>query len=125
MKGSMIKGLGIDIIETERIKKALHNPHFIERILTPKERTYCKNPEQVAGRFCAKEAIMKAVGRRLSWQEIEIVNEDNGKPQVILSEKTRELVKDGEIFISISHSRTYAVAVAILIVNFPSPEESP
>lgn len=110
-----IKGLGIDIIETERIKKALRNSRFLERILTPTERSYCKTVEQIAGRFCAKEAIMKAIGRRLPWREIEIVNLENGKPQVILYGKTKELLEDGEILISITHSHTSAAAVAILL----------
>ncbi|MBC7327880.1 holo-ACP synthase, partial [bacterium] len=118
-------GIGIDLIEIERIKKSLQNPRFRLRILTEKERNYCKNEEQVAGRFCAKEAIMKALGRRLPWKDIEITNEDNGKPCVILYGRAKELIGDGEILISISHSRTTAVAVALFIKGSPSREESP
>ncbi len=123
MKRVPIDGLGIDIIEIERIKKALQNPRFVQRVLTERERAYCKKVEQVAGRFCAKEAIMKALGRHLPWQEIEIVNEENGKPRVVLYGKTKEMAKGGEILLSISHSRSFAVAIAILIGGFPFREE--
>lgn len=120
-----IKSLGIDIIENERIRKSLENPRFVQRILTPKERDYCKRPEQIAGRFCAKEAIMKAIGRRLSWQEIEILNDDKGRPYVILYGKAKELAEGGKILLSISHSHTLSTAVAILIEGSPSREGTP
>jgi len=125
MNSVPIKGLGIDIIEIERIKKAIQNPRFIERILTQRERDHCKNDEQIAGRFCAKEAVMKALGKRFPWQEIEIVNEESGVPRVILHGNAGDIFKSEEVLISISHSRTLAVAVAILITGSPSREETP
>jgi holo-[acyl-carrier protein] synthase len=108
-------GIGIDIIEIERIKNSLRNPRFPERILTDKERNYCKREEQIAGRFCAKEAIMKALGKRVPWKDIEILNEENGHPIVNLYGKAKEIAGERQIIISISHSRTHAVAIALLI----------
>jgi holo-[acyl-carrier protein] synthase len=107
-------GIGIDIIEIERIRNSLRNPRFLRRILTDKERDYCKRAEQVAGRFCAKEAIMKALGRRVPWKDIEILNEENGRPIVNLYGKAKEIANERQIIISISHSRTHAIAVALL-----------
>lgn len=120
-----IQGIGIDIIEIERIRKALQNPRFAERILTKRERNYCKNEEQIAGRFCAKEAVMKALGRRLPWREIEIINEENGKPFLVLYGTAKEIAKGGEVHLSISHSHAFATAIAIFITSFPSQEETP
>ena len=108
-------GIGIDIVEIERIRNSLRNPRFVERILSEGERGYCKGVEQVAGRFCAKEAIMKALGRRVPWKDIEILNEENGRPIVNLQGKAKEIAGGREILISISHSRTHAVAIALLV----------
>jgi holo-[acyl-carrier protein] synthase len=108
-------GIGIDIVEIERIRNSLRNPRFGERILSEKEREYCKRVEQVAGRFCAKEAIMKALGKRVPWKDIEILNEEDGRPIVNLYGKAKEIAGERKIIISISHSRTHAVAVALLI----------
>ncbi|MBC7329266.1 holo-ACP synthase [bacterium] len=107
--------IGIDIIEIDRIRNSLRNPRFSERILTEKERYYCKREEQIAGRFSAKEAIMKALGKRVPWKDIEILNEEDGHPVVNLYGKAKEIAGGRQIVISISHSRTHAVAVALLI----------
>jgi len=108
-------GIGIDIIEIERIKNSLRNPRFLKRILMEKERNHCKREEQIAGRFCAKEAIMKALGKRVPWKDIEILNEEDGRPIVNLYGKAKEIAGERKIIISISHSRTHAIAVALLI----------
>ncbi|MGB9877169.1 MAG: holo-ACP synthase [bacterium] len=107
-------GIGIDIIEIERIKKALQNPRFVERILRDKEKEHCKRVEQIAGRFCAKEAIMKALGCRVPWKDIEILNEEDGKPRVNLYGRAREMAGEKQIQLSISHSHTVAAAIALL-----------
>jgi holo-[acyl-carrier protein] synthase len=118
---SMIKGIGIDIIEIERIRKSMENERFIERILTQREKesflhisNQTRKLEFLAGRFAAKEAFSKAVGTgigKLSFQDIEVLNDEMGAPYINVSSK-----KDMIIFVSISHSREYAVAQVVLEV---------
>lgn len=114
----MIKGIGIDIIEIERVKRILeHQPRFPERILTSKEReryeqlTGVRRVEYVAGRFAAKEAFSKAngtgLGKQLSFLDIEISVDTNGRPFI-----TAPITKGVQV--SISHSKEYAIAQVIL-----------
>lgn len=109
----MIIGLGIDIVEVERIKRAMENPRFLERILTPAEREYCRNATQVAGRWAAKEAVYKAVGLPLQFQHIEVLPDEIGVPFVRIQSPDFDL-KRLRLKVSISHERKHAVAVATL-----------
>ena len=118
----MVKGIGTDIIEINRIKENIekHSDHFLDRIFTKKEQEYCAkfsdSTERFAGRFAAKEAIAKALGcgfgKELSFVDIEISNDSLGKPLVQLSEKASKSFNDPKIEISISHCKDYAVAMA-------------
>lgn len=120
----MLQGLGTDIIEIDRIEKVFsrYGQKFLDRIFTVSEQEYClkyHNPVQhYAGRFAAKEAIVKALGtgisKEVNWTDIEILNNKQGKPQVYLSAKARRLFSDPVILISISHSKKYATAVAVV-----------
>ncbi|PID67246.1 MAG: holo-[acyl-carrier-protein] synthase [Fusobacteriales bacterium] len=121
----MIYGIGNDIIEIERIEKAISKNNFKEKVFTEKERDNIlsrgNRVESYAGIFSAKEAISKASGegvRNFSLLDIEILNDEKGKPYVALSKKLDELIKNkfGEyrIEISISHSKTFATAIAII-----------
>lgn len=119
---SIIKGLGNDIIEIDRIKKAVEDKgqFFLDRIFTKEEQEYCnKNFAHLAGRFAAKEAIAKAlgagIGEKIGWLDLEISNNDSGKPQVKISEKVKKNFHNPTILISISHCRHYATAMAIWI----------
>lgn len=117
----MAKGIGNDIIEIDRIKRAIqnHGAHFLNKLFTKKEQEYCqqsKNPyPRFAGRFAAKEAISKALGtgfgEHLSWLDLEILNDSQGKPCVCINNNT---FKDSKILLSISHCKLYAIATAIL-----------
>lgn len=121
-----IAGIGNDIIEIERIRESLSEfgDKFYDRILTPREQEYCKSMNdpviRLAGRYAAKEAIAKAlgtgIGKLLSWLDMEIVNDAAGKPEVLLSPEAS--IRHGHplIFITISHERTYATAVAISVI---------
>ncbi|CAH2215000.1 holo-ACP synthase [Tepidibacter aestuarii] len=120
-----ILGTGIDIIEIERIKKAINkNNKFLERIYTEKEIEYFKQKDYkaqtIAGNFAAKEAISKAFGtgiRGYNFKDIEILRNSLGKPVVTLYNKLYELsekLEMKEILLSISHSKEYAVANAII-----------
>lgn len=104
----MVRGLGVDLVRVDRIAHALRNPRFAQRILTSQE---CERPldaEYVAGRWAAKEAVAKALGRSLSWHQVEV--RGPGLPTVCLDP---ELGIKGTILVSISHERDHAVAVAI------------
>jgi len=121
----MIESLGIDLIEIERIKKAKNRwgKRFLERVYTPNELEYClrkRYPEtSLAGRFAAKEAVMKALGTGLSsgvrWKDIEILNDRKGKPEVLLYGKTKNLIGKRKVLISISHTKEDAIAQALIL----------
>ena len=120
----LLVGVGTDIIEIERIKKACVNSRFLERVFTVKEREYCfslKNPyPSLAARFAAKEAVLKALETGLSgcsFKDVEIIKEaDTGKPIVKLSGGAKKVAKEKlieNIMISISHNKTHAIAFAV------------
>lgn len=121
----MILGIGIDIIEIDRIKQSIERfgNHFLSKIYTPNELSYCLQKhnkyQHLAARFAAKEAIYKAIsaewGRDISWHDIDIMNEPNGLPVAKFSGKLEEFVnKDKGIRISMSHSDNYVACVAIV-----------
>lgn len=124
-KTPLLRGIGNDIIEIDRIRKAFeeHGDKFLERLLTKQEQVYClqhKDPAlRLAGRFAAKEAVAKAlgcgIGKEASWLDIEIVNDAKGKPEVFLSKKIEERFSHPKILLSLSHCKFYAAAVAISI----------
>ncbi|GAB6099921.1 holo-ACP synthase [Halanaerocella petrolearia] len=121
-----MKGLGVDIIEIERIEKAINKrDRFKYRFFTEDEIEYCEEYQKpwshYAARFAAKEAVVKALGtgfREFKWKDVEINNNKLGKPEVILYNKAKRLAEDKEItevMLSISHSHDYAVAQAVAI----------
>jgi|SRR5690625_451401 len=116
----MIKGIGIDIIELERIKQIMkRQKRFIQRILTPNELEHFsslpnerRKIEFLAGRFAAKEAFAKASRRgigALSFQHIEILANKNGAPNI-----HAQGYETASVHLSISHSEQYAVAQVII-----------
>jgi holo-[acyl-carrier protein] synthase len=121
----MIDSLGIDIIETSRIKKALFKweERFKKRVFSSSEVNYCqkkKFPEvSFAARFCAKEAAMKALGTGVSqgvgWKDFEVVNLKSGKPELRISERIQKRIGKGRFILSLSHTKEYAVAVVLLL----------
>lgn len=123
--------IGIDIIEIKRIKKLIskYKSKFLNKIYTSNEIDYCeKNPvlkySRYAGRFVAKEAVAKALGqgiREISFKEIEIINDEFGKPDIELHGRAAGLanyMKVVDIYISISHCHDYAVANSLLEYEF-------
>jgi holo-[acyl-carrier protein] synthase len=121
----MIVGIGCDIIEIERIARAIKREYFIQRVFTAKEAAYCQSRGQqaaasFAARFAAKEAVLKALGTGLregSLQEIAVANDALGKPLVQLSGHFAALSRQlgvKNIQISLSHSRDFAVAYVIM-----------
>ncbi|MCH9609558.1 MAG: Holo-[acyl-carrier-protein] synthase [Chlamydiales bacterium] len=113
--------IGTDIIEIERIRAAYakHGSSFLNRLFTPSEQKYCAQyrdmPPRLAGRFAAKEAVVKALGvGECQWTEIEVLNDSKGKPEVTLTGKLKEQFTKYQISISISHCKEYATATAIM-----------
>ena len=117
---------GTDIIEIRRIKDSIENKGkvFLDKIYTPTEIDYCENRrnakyQHYAGRFAAKEAIFKAISETLenkydiTWTDVEIINDEKGKPKVNFINSKYSLQCD----ISISHCKEYATATAIIIIN--------
>ena len=113
--------VGLDVIEIERIRRALERPGFRERCFTAAEREYCDskaNPAQhYAARFAGKEAVGKALGSGVyfTWREIEI--RGRPKPGVVLSGRTKvfaERVGAGRIDLSMTHSRDLAAAICVV-----------
>jgi holo-[acyl-carrier protein] synthase len=119
----MVQGLGNDIIEISRIRESIsrYKQHFLDRIFTNEEQLYCQKYKDdapyYAGRFAAKEAVVKALGTGfrdgISWLDIEIRNDKLGKPEVFLSPAIASKFNSPKILISISHCREYAAAVAL------------
>lgn len=121
--------IGVDIIEIDRIDRMLKKyPNFRSRIFTEREISYCeqkKYPAQhYAARFAAKESIMKTLGtgwaENIRWRDLEIVESPFGKPGVNLYGQAQAVSeKQGvkEIKVSLSHCKTYAVAVAQLVTK--------
>ena len=124
----MISGTGIDIIEISRIKNAVRRwkDSFLRRIFTENEINYSQarkfSYQHLAARFAAKEAVLKAIGdssnHRINLREVEVLNDESGKPYIRLcgeAKKIKEKKKISDIIISMSHTHKLAVANAILI----------
>ncbi len=124
----MIFGIGTDIIEIKRVKKAIsRSPRFIERLFTEQELEYYKKKDMraqhIAGGFSAKEAVLKALGtglRGFRWKDIEILRGTVGKPIVRFGGNVKQFIEDngiGIIHVTISHSRDFATATAVAEVS--------
>lgn len=129
-----VLGIGTDIVECPRIGKMIenHGESFLRKVYTEREIRYCQARkhaiEHFAGRWAAKEAIMKALGtgrsRGVSWTHLEIRNDDRGRPTVLVCGGAREVARErgiADILISISHCRTYATAYAMALGQAPEP----
>jgi holo-[acyl-carrier protein] synthase len=133
-----VLGIGTDIVECLRIAQMIerHGELFINRVYTPLEIRYCQSRKQAtqhfAGRWAAKEAILKALGtgwrKGISWRDIEIRNDPSGRPVVGLRGGARDIVEQRgirEMLVSISHCRSHATAYALALgTEVPAaPEE--
>jgi holo-[acyl-carrier protein] synthase len=122
-----IVGHGIDIVETSRIRRMVeeHAHHFLDRVYTPLEQAYsARNPkryfEHLAGRFAAKEAVLKVLGTGwrggIAWTDIEVQSQPSGQPTIHLTGECLRIATEqgiGRWHISISHIETHATASAI------------
>lgn len=121
-------GIGTDIVQCERIAKMMekHGLLFLERVYTPREILYCGQrkaaTQHYAGRWAAKEAVLKTLGtgwsRGIQWTEIEVRNEPAGQPLIVLDGVAREIATERgitTIHISISHCQSHATAYALAV----------
>lgn len=124
-----IVGHGIDLVETSRIAQmvAEHGERFLQRCFTEQEQRYAAaNParqaEHLAGRFAAKEAVLKALGTGwsggIAWTDVEVVRQASGRPSILLHGRCADLARQQGItqwLLTISHVRSHAMASAIAV----------
>jgi len=122
----VIIGIGTDIISVSRISKAMqNNERMADKLFSPAEISYCEAKsskwQSYAARFAAKEAVMKALGTgwdgEVNWKDIEIVNDANGNPDVVLSGGAKQKADSMGVtnaHISLTHEKDYAIAFAVL-----------
>ncbi|MBP7050703.1 MAG: holo-ACP synthase [Phycisphaerae bacterium] len=121
---------GIDLVDFPRIEQMIerHGDRFVDRVFTPAEQRYAvahKNSvEKYAGRFAAKEAVLKLVGTgwrgRIAWTDVEVVNNPSGQPEVRLSGEVKDIAaKLGirQISLSITHTANFAIASAVALAQ--------
>jgi holo-[acyl-carrier protein] synthase len=130
-----VLGVGTDITECLRIAQMIerHGELFVTRVYTPLEIDYCRSrrmaTQHFAGRWAAKEAVLKAIGtgwrRGISWRDIEIRNSPGGRPQAFLRAGTQEIAARLGIhcvLVSISHCRSHATAFAVALDEAPGAD---
>jgi holo-[acyl-carrier protein] synthase len=123
-----IIGVGTDITETERIGRMIerHGELFLNRVYTDEEVRYCRDRKQYiqhyAGRWAAKEAVMKTLGtgwaKGVGWRDIEVVSQKSGAPLIAIHGGAKVVADElgiTQILITISHCRAYATATAIAV----------
>jgi len=125
---------GIDLVDCPRIKAMIerHGERFVQRVFTAAEQAYAeanKNEiEKLAGRFAAKEAVLKLVGTgwrgKIAWTDIEIINNSSGQPEVTLNgevEKIADKLGIKHISVSITHTANFAIASAVALAQKGKP----
>ncbi len=121
---------GIDLVDFPRIEEMIkqHGPRFLDRVFTSAEQAYAdsnkNNVEKLAGRFAAKEAVLKLMGTgwrgKIAWTDIEITNNPAGQPEVALTGEVKKLAKKlgiKHISISITHTANFAIASAVALAR--------
>lgn len=120
---------GIDLVDFPRIEQMIerHGQRFVDRVFTAAEQAYAgrhRNAvEKYAGRFAAKEAVLKLVGTgwrgKIAWTDIEVTNNAAGQPEVTLSGEVKEIaarMRISRISLSITHTANFAIASAVALV---------
>jgi holo-[acyl-carrier protein] synthase len=121
---------GIDLVDFPRIEQMIerHGQRFVDRVFTAAEQAYARrhrnSVETYAGRFAAKEAILKLVGTgwrgKIAWTDIEVTNNGSGQPEVTLSGEVKEIAdrrRIERISLSITHTANFAIASAVALVE--------
>ncbi len=120
----MIRGIGVDIIEIERIRESMESrgAGFLEKVFTPQEITYCSgkynSAQHYAARFAAKEAVSKALSTgwagEFRWKDVELTNDPSGQPHITLHGPLRDMLAGNSVFVSLSHSHSHVVAMVVI-----------
>jgi holo-[acyl-carrier protein] synthase len=120
----MIEGIGVDVVEIDRMQRAVDawGSVFLNKVFTERELHYAaerKNPTRhIAARFAVKEAVAKALTTGWSggfrWKDVEVKNDESGKPSVVLYGHLKELLQNSRVFVSISHSENVVIACAVI-----------
>lgn len=121
---------GIDLVDCPRIEQMIrkHGDRFVKRVFTDAEQAYAKSNkneiEKLAGRFAAKEAILKLIGTgwrgKIAWTDIEVINSATGQPEVIIIGEVRRIADElgiDHISISITHTANFAIASAVALAK--------
>ena len=126
----MIQSIGVDVVDIARMTQVIHRwgNKFLKKILTPTEYAYCSGKTgaaaSIAARFAVKEALYKALPENIQagvgWLDIEVVNEKSGRPRLMCKGKINNLSDLFSIHVSISHSKTSAIAIVVLEKRGPS-----
>lgn len=114
----MIIGVGVDIVDVPRMERICKtNRRFVERVFTRHELDYSLPKkgcyQHLAARFAAKEALFKATQVRFRWQDVQIENDENGKPFYTFAEALKSRFEGCNLTLTISHTKEYAVALAV------------
>jgi holo-[acyl-carrier protein] synthase len=120
----MVKGIGVDIIEIDRIRRSIERlgDRFLDKVYTPREISYCNGKahrfQHYAARFAAKEALSKALSTgwagEFRWKDVEVMNEPSGQPRFSLHGTLCERLEGASIMVSLSHSDSHVVAVVLI-----------
>ncbi len=127
-EGGIVRGVGTDLIECERIAKVFERQkdRFLKRVYTEGEQAYCmkmKNPiPHLAARFAAKEAVSKCfttgIGKSLGWKSIEVIKGEREEPIIRLDEKGQALLEQlgcKDVLVSLAHTEIYGTAYAVIV----------
>ncbi len=124
MREAVVEGIGIDIIEIARIRETMdaYGDSFLHHVFTPGEIAYCNAKQNAVQHFTARFASKEAVGKALAtgwagafrWKDVEVQNNPQGKPEVVLHGDLGKKLSNMRILLSISHSHSHVVAVAVI-----------
>ena len=120
----MIRGIGVDILEIERIRRSIegYRDRFLDKVFTRREIAYCSGKNNIyqhfAARFASKEAMAKALATgwkgEFRWKDVEVLNDSAGQPHIALHGNLRKSLSASSIFVTLSHSESHVVAVVLI-----------
>lgn len=128
----MILGIGLDLCETHRLKRAMTRRAFVQRVFSPAEVSACTGRRDrllcYAARFAAKEAYFKAIGtgwgQGVGWLDVEVESDGNGPPRLLVSGEARRVSRAlgvKAVHLSLTHTGDYAAAM--VVIEGPSPKK--
>jgi holo-[acyl-carrier protein] synthase len=125
----MIRGIGVDILEIERIQRSIegYGDRFLRKVFTAREIAYCRGKNNIyqhfAARFASKEAMSKALATgwqgEFRWQDVEVINDASGQPHITLHGNLRKNLSASSILVTLSHSESHVVAVVLIEESSP------